>query len=181
MLALILASTAGLLGGCRGLVAGPTPTVTLAASPGTISTGDTVTLTWSSGEGASASIDNGIGNVSLEGSTTVSPAQTTTYTITVQGSGSATATAQATVTIGTANVNSINHVVFMLQENRSFDSYFGMLNPYRKTNKWNLGDDGKDYEVDGIDDKLSQISNADDEGNAYPLFKFIISCIDDES
>jgi phospholipase C len=181
MLALILASTAGLLGGCRGLVAGPTPTVTLAASPGTISTGDTVTLTWSSGEGASASIDNGIGNVSLEGSTTVSPAQTTTYTITVQGSGSATATAQATVTIGTANVNSINHVVFMLQENRSFDSYFGMLNPYRKTNKWNLGDDGKDYEVDGIDDKLSQISNADDEGNAYPLFKFSSSCIDDES
>src|SRR5438477_10389165 len=34
-------------------------------------------------------------------------------------------------TTGTASA--VNHVVFMLQENRSFDNYFGMLNPYRKT------------------------------------------------
>ena len=26
----------------------------------------------------------------------------------------------------------INHVIFMLQENHSFDNYFGMLNPYRR-------------------------------------------------
>jgi hypothetical protein len=27
-------------------------------------------------------------------------------------------------------VNSVNHVIFMMQENRSFDTYFGMLNPH---------------------------------------------------
>src|ERR1700683_2649946 len=42
---------------------------------------------------------------------------------------------------GDGSVQSVNHVIFMLQENRSFDTYFGMLNPYRQTNKWNVGDD----------------------------------------
>lgn len=59
----------------------------------------------------------------------------------------------------------------MLQENRSFDSYFGMLNPYRKAKNWTVGDDGKTYTVDGIDDKLSQISNLNDEGQPIGLFK----------
>lgn len=69
----------------------------------------------------------------------------------------------------------------MMQENHSFDNYFGMLNPYRKANGWNIGDDGKDYEVDGIDDKLSKISNQDDEGTSFPLFKFTSTCVDDMS
>jgi phospholipase C len=75
-------------------------------------------------------------------------------------------------------VQSIQHVIFMLQENRSFDTYFGMLNPYRHANGWNIGDDGKDYEVDGIDDKLG-ISNVDDAGTAFSLFKFTTTCVDD--
>ena len=69
----------------------------------------------------------------------------------------------------------------MLQENHSFDNYFGMLNPYRKANGWNIGNDGIDYEVDGIDDKLGSISNTDDEGDVFPLFKFTSTCVDDES
>jgi phospholipase C len=69
----------------------------------------------------------------------------------------------------------------MMQENRSFDTYFGMLNPYRQTAHLNIGDDGKDYEVDGIDDKLSTIQNLDDEGTAYSLYKFATTCIDEES
>ena len=84
----------------------------------------------------------------------------------------------------------------MLQENHTFDDYFGMLNPYRQnptgtgvcpTNAsgvpqcWNIGDDGTTYNVDGIDDKLTTISNADDAGTVYPLFKFTSTCIDDES
>ena len=40
------------------------------------------------------------------------------------------------------SLQSIDHVIFMLQENHSFDNYFGMLNPYRKANNWNIGDDG---------------------------------------
>jgi phospholipase C len=86
-----------------------------------------------------------------------------------------------TGTTGSGSVDSINHVIFMMQENHSFDNYFGMLNPYRKANGWNIGDDGVDYEVDGIDDKLSTISNQDDQGTSYPLFKFTSTCVDDMS
>jgi phospholipase C len=77
------------------------------------------------------------------------------------------------------NLQSVEHVVFMLQENRSFDTYFGMLNPYRQANGWNVGDDGKTYTVDGIDDKLTQFAQDDDEGQAFSLFKFQSTCIDD--
>jgi phospholipase C len=79
------------------------------------------------------------------------------------------------------SVNSIDHVIFMMQENHTFDNYFGMLNPYRKTNGWNIGDDGKDYEVDGIDDKLSTTTNQDDAGTGFSLFKFASTCVDDMS
>ena len=56
-----------------------------------------------------------------------------------------------------------------------------MLNPYRKANSLNIGDDGVDYEVDGIDDKLATISNQNDEGTSFQLFKFKSTCIEDES
>jgi phospholipase C len=80
-----------------------------------------------------------------------------------------------------ATLQSVNHVVFMLQENRSFDSYFGMLNPYRQTNGWTTSEDGTAYSVDGIDDKLSTISNSDDQGQAFNLFKLNSTCVDDMS
>jgi phospholipase C len=82
---------------------------------------------------------------------------------------------------GTGSVQSVNHVVFMLQENRSFDSYFGMLNPYRQANGWSVGDDGNTYTVDGIDDKLTRFANSDDEGQSFSLFKFKSTCVDDMS
>src|SRR5690349_3864338 len=41
------------------------------------------------------------------------------------------------------SINSINHIVFMFQENRSFDHYFGKMNDYRATL-------GLSQEVDGI-------------------------------
>ena len=56
-----------------------------------------------------------------------------------------------------------------------------MLNPYRVSNGWNIGDDGNTYNVDGIDDKLTSISNEDDAGTSYPLFKFTSTCVDDMS
>ena len=45
-----------------------------------------------------------------------------------------------------------------MQENRTFDTYFGMLNKYRANSQtilgtatpWNIGDDGTEYDVDGI-------------------------------
>ncbi|HUA14215.1 MAG TPA: alkaline phosphatase family protein [Verrucomicrobiae bacterium] len=79
----------------------------------------------------------------------------------------------------TGSVQSVDHVIFMLQENRSFDSYFGMLNPYREANGWNVGDDGNTYSVDGIDDKLNNFMDFDDEGQPFTLFKLHSTCIDD--
>jgi phospholipase C len=72
----------------------------------------------------------------------------------------------------------INHVVFMLQENHTFDNYFGLLNPYRRARGYNVGDDGHVYNVDGIDDKLNT-TNPDDEGVNLQLFKLKSTCIDD--
>jgi len=91
-----------------------------------------------------------------------------------------TSPAAVTATFG-ATLQSVNHVIFMLQENRTFDHYFGMLNPYRKANHWNVGDDGRTYSVDGIDDKLSSIRNVNDEGQSFRLFKLKSTCIDDDS
>jgi len=83
--------------------------------------------------------------------------------------------------ITSGNLQSIQHVVFMLQENRSFDSYFGMLNPYRQANGMNVSEDGVTYVVDGIDDKLTKFVNNNDEGQPFNLFKLKSTCVDDMS
>jgi YVTN family beta-propeller protein len=74
------------------------PHASISAQPQTIIEGETSTLTWSSDHADSASLDNGIGTIPINGSMTVSPANTTTYAITAQGPGG-TATASATVTV----------------------------------------------------------------------------------
>lgn len=76
------------------------PTAKLTAAPTTITVGNSATLTWSTTNATSVSIDNGIGTVAASGSTTVSPTSTTTYTLTATGS-SGTVTATATVTVQT--------------------------------------------------------------------------------
>ena len=104
----------------------------------------------------------------------MTPTETTTYTAEATNAAGTMVSAETTVTVGsTAGESAIQHVIFMLQENHTFDNYFGMLNPYRHANGWNMGDDGKTYDVDGIDDKLNTISNQDDEGaTVYHLYKF---------
>jgi hypothetical protein len=72
------------------------PTVTITASPGTISQGGSTMLTWTSTNAESAHIDQGVGVVPADGSSVVAPENTTTYTITVTG---ATGTASETVTV----------------------------------------------------------------------------------
>jgi len=74
------------------------PTVDFTASPAAIGQGDSSILSWSSYNGVAAYIDNGIGAVPVEGTTTVSPAHTTMYTITITGSTGSTSV-QATVTV----------------------------------------------------------------------------------
>jgi phospholipase C len=106
--------------------------VTISASPASIATGQSSTLTWSSSDAASVSISPGIGSVSGSGSVNVSPTSTTTYTATATNSLGATITASTTVTVNTAiGLSAIRHIIFFLQENRSFDTYFGRLGAYR--------------------------------------------------
>jgi peptidoglycan-associated lipoprotein len=76
----------------------PQPTVTINASPESVNSGGSVTLSWSSTNATDLSIDPGVGKVAPQGSTPVSPAGSTTYTITATGAGgSATASAHVTV------------------------------------------------------------------------------------
>lgn len=168
-------------------------TVQTAKAPSVAVTADSSTIT---AGGSSTLVVTGTsttGNVTVTGSDgsshalpaaggkiAVSPASTTTYTAEASSS-SGTESATATVTvIPLTSLNAINHVIFMLQENRTFDHYFGMLNPYRRANGWSTGDDGREYDVDGIDDKIST-SNSDDESTSYALYKLRTTCVDDMS
>ncbi len=159
------------------------PTVTVTASPASIVAGASSTLTVTATSSTGVKITGTDGTSYTLGATggtqAVTPTATTSYAVVATGAGG-TASASATVTVGSSTgLQSIKHVVFLLQENHSFDNYFGMLNPYRVANKFNIGADGNTYNVDGIDDKLTKISNSSDEGTAYPLFKFTSTCVDD--
>jgi peptidoglycan-associated lipoprotein len=63
------------------------PTVTLQASQTFIQKGESVTLNWSSTNATELNLGPGIGRVAPEGSTRVTPADSTTYTITATGPG----------------------------------------------------------------------------------------------
>jgi phospholipase C len=162
-----------------------TPTVTLTATPSSIASGSSSTLTATATNATEVVITGTDGSrytlSGTGGTQSVSPTATTTYTAQASGSlGSTTASTTVTV-IPAGSDTAIQHVIFMLQENRTFDSYFGMLNPYRVANGWTTSEDGNTYTVDGIDDKLNTISNKDDEGAVEKLYKFTTTCIDDDS
>ena len=70
---------------------------------------------------------------------------------------------------GTAGIKSINHIIFMFQENRSFDHYFGKLNDYRATL-------GLPPDVDGIPPQ--GFTNPTYEGTGVvPSFHMTTACI----
>jgi peptidoglycan-associated lipoprotein len=74
------------------------PTVTLQASPTSLNKGDSATLSWNSTDATTLSIAPDVGAVTAQGSTKVTPSDSTTYTVTATGpGGSATATAMVTV------------------------------------------------------------------------------------
>lgn len=76
----------------------PKPTASLTAEPSSIERGKSATLKWSSSNATSASLNQGIGSVRVNGSREVFPTQTTTYTLTVKGQGGE-ASATSTVTV----------------------------------------------------------------------------------
>jgi peptidoglycan-associated lipoprotein len=74
------------------------PTVTLQASPTTVNKGESSTLSWNSTDATALSIAPEVGAVTAQGSTKVTPADSTTYTITASGpGGNVTATASVSV------------------------------------------------------------------------------------
>jgi phospholipase C len=161
------------------------PTVSITANPTTVTSGSSSVLRVSATNSTTVTVtgsnDTSYTLGATGGTETVTPIENTTYTATAKGAGG-TSSAEATVTvIDQGSLSSVTHVIFMLQENHTFDDYFGMLNPYRVANGWEIGDDGKTYKVDGIDDKLDTFSNEDDQGASYKLFKFKSTCVDDMS
>lgn len=69
------------------------------ATPSTIMSGDTATLEWGTTNATAVSINNNIGNVSVDGSLTVSPTVTTTYLLTVEGADNTQVDCQTTVIV----------------------------------------------------------------------------------
>ena len=103
------------------------------ATPVIPAAGQAVTIAWAATNAASVRIDQGIGNVSpaTSGQVTVHPTQSTTYTCTATDRFGDHLSRRAKVILSTGDVNNLNHIVYMLQENRSFDNYFGNLAYYR--------------------------------------------------
>ncbi len=108
----IVAGAIVFFGGCHKQVAKSTPhppaatpaaerpTVTLSASPADITKGGSATLTWSSTNASQLSLTPSVGNVSPQGSTKVSPSDSTTYTLTASSAaGNAEASARVTVSL----------------------------------------------------------------------------------
>ena len=76
------------------------PTVSLSANPTEINKGDSSTLSWTSTDATTLTISPSVGTVTAQGSTQVSPTDSTTYTITASGpGGSADSSARVTVNV----------------------------------------------------------------------------------
>lgn len=84
-------------------VSAPGPSISFSASPSFIEKGKPATLTWSTTEADTVSIDGDIGAVATSGSLNVTPDRTTEYTLTATGSG-LTSTARATVFVDPGDV-----------------------------------------------------------------------------
>ena len=63
------------------------PTIDFSAAPLTIATGGATTLAWTTVDAQSVHIDNGLGQVALNGSVLVAPEHSTTYTLTAASPG----------------------------------------------------------------------------------------------
>jgi len=71
----------------------------------------------------------------------------------------------------TPGLEGVNHIIFMLQENRSYDSYFGKINDNRAAQ-------GLGRDVDALDTLFSQPA---DDGSTIGNFHFVTACIYDSS
>ena len=86
----------------RHMLKGPAVFAVINANPAIVMKGSCSTLSWTTTDAFSASINQGLGTVTLSGTRQVCPATSTTYTISaVNPGGTMTATAQVAVTVPT--------------------------------------------------------------------------------
>ena len=91
---------------------------TFTAAPASITAGAAATLDWTTTDATSVTLDNGVGLVAVDGSTTVSPLVTTSYTLTATGNGG-TVTASQTVTVLPASSETLTITNLEFRANRS--------------------------------------------------------------
>src|SRR5947208_15884996 len=70
------------------------------------------------------------------------------------------------------SVTAVNHIIYMMQENRSFDHYFGQLNAYRQSQ-------GLGADVDGTPADPAQLSF--DRTPTFSPFHMKSKCVEDLS
>jgi len=75
------------------------PTIALSADRTTITSGQSVTLTWQSTNATTVALDNAIGNVGMSGSRQVNPQTSTAYTATARGAGGTATSSPVRVTV----------------------------------------------------------------------------------
>jgi phospholipase C len=128
--------------------------INLTASPATSTPSQPVTLSWNVDSSVTAlSIDNGACAQCAplpKGSVTVTPSATTTYTATATLADGTQLKQTVTVTVNSGATGKIKHIFFMLQENRSFDNYFGVLGAYRAQRLQQFGVQASPSDVDGL-------------------------------
>ena len=161
---------------------------TLTASPESLPSAGSATLTYNvttdAGQTVTVTIDNGAlsSSTNANGSVTVNLNSTTTYTLTATEGNGLSTTAKATVTVGSALDSNIKHIFFLVQENRSFDSYFGKLGVYRANDPFTGQNYGAVTDVDGVpDDTDPKFTIHDHSGAALQPFHEKTECIDDLS
>ena len=86
--------------------------------------------------------------------------------------GTASRTAHSANPVPKADMTVVNHIVFMLQENESFDRYFGQLNAYRQSQ-------GLGADVDGTPPNASSLSN--DGSTTFTPFHMLSMCTEELS
>ncbi|MEW6365081.1 MAG: DUF1565 domain-containing protein [Acidobacteriota bacterium] len=133
--------------------------VDLTASPDTMAQGDSATLSWTSFNAVTATIDQGVGSVPVDGSTTVAPRTTTTYTITVTDTDGLSALDSQIVKITGAATT-----IYVDAENGDDATGVGsMENPYKSMTK-GLSEATDGYTVSAAEG-LYDVSN----GEQFPL------------
>jgi phospholipase C len=146
--------------------------VNLTASPATSTPNQPVQLSWDVDSSVTAlTIDNGGCAPCMPlptGSTTVTPSATTTYTATASLADGTQLKQTVTVTVSSVAVGKIKHIFFMLQENRSFDSYFGVLGAYRAQRLQQFGIQASPSDVDGFNPNVV-LTNHHDGKKVHPF------------